>query len=96
MKNIAFDLYGTLVDIHTDESAPHFIQNINRFVKERFDVADFFVSIMRSVKNFPQMMRMNPTFFACSCKFSGVRPTLRSWQHNSAISLAINCKYIAA
>ena len=69
MKNIAFDLYGTLVDIHTDESAPHFIQNINRFGKERFDVADF---------------------------FRQYHATLRSWQHNSAISLAINCKYIAA
>lgn len=53
MKNIAFDLYGTLVDIHTDESAPHFIQNINRFVKERFDVADFFRQYHALCKKLP-------------------------------------------
>lgn len=31
-KNYLFDLYGTLVDIHTDESAPSFWRNVSRLL----------------------------------------------------------------
>jgi putative hydrolase of the HAD superfamily len=33
-KNIIFDLYGTLVDIHTDEQNPKFWQKFAGLLKE--------------------------------------------------------------
>ena len=31
-ENYLFDLYGTLVDIHTDEEAPSFWRNVSRLL----------------------------------------------------------------
>lgn len=39
-KNIVFDLYGTLVDIHTDEYKPEFWKKVADYYKERGAVYD--------------------------------------------------------
>ncbi len=50
MKNFVFDLYGTLVDIHTDESSPRFRKKFLEEYGDIFGGVDFFKELNEYIR----------------------------------------------